>query len=63
LSPEVIKKVGVENIIVVATSKKLNSLTRKPLLVDTGNKDVDSMLRGYKRVVTGYREEMIYKVE
>lgn len=62
LSPKVIKKVGADNIIVVATRNKLTSLQRKPLLVDTGDKEVDSMLRGFVRVVTGYREEMIYRV-
>lgn len=62
MSPKVIRKVGVDNIIVVATLNKLTSLQRKPLLVDTGDKEVDDILRGYIRVVTGYREEMIYKV-
>ena len=46
----------------VCTLNKLASLRRKPLLVDTGDKGVDDILRGYIRVVTGYREEMIYKV-
>jgi predicted polyphosphate/ATP-dependent NAD kinase len=62
LSPNVIKKAGVENVIVIATQSKLNSLKRKPLLVDTGDTEVDNMLRGYMSVVTGYREKMIYKV-
>lgn len=62
LSPKVIKMVGVDNIIVVATRTKLTSLQRKPLLVDTGDKEADDMLRGYMRVVTGYREAMIYRV-
>jgi predicted polyphosphate/ATP-dependent NAD kinase len=62
LSPEVIKKSGVENIIVAATPAKLASLQRRPLLVDTGDNQVDDMLRGYVRVVTGFREEMVYRI-
>jgi predicted polyphosphate/ATP-dependent NAD kinase len=62
LSPEVIKKSGIENIIVAATPAKLASLQRRPLLVDTGDNQVDDMLRGYVRVVTGFREEMVYRI-
>jgi predicted polyphosphate/ATP-dependent NAD kinase len=63
LSPEVIKKVGPDHIIVVATRNKLSSLQRRPLLVDTGDKEVDQMLRGYVRVVTGFKEAMVYKID
>ena len=62
LSPGVIKKIGAENIIVVAPRNKLTSLERRPLLVDTDDKEADKMLKGYVKVVTGYREEMVYKI-
>lgn len=62
LSPEVIKKTGAENVIVVATRNKLNSLKRRPLLVDTGDHEVDKMLIRYVKVVTGYREETVHKI-
>ncbi|MGD9289429.1 MAG: ATP-NAD kinase family protein [Desulfobacterales bacterium] len=62
LSPEVIKTAGVDNVMIAATPAKLASLQRRPLLVDTGDSQVDDMLRGYKRVVTGYKEEMVYRI-
>ncbi len=63
LSPKVIRRVGRENIIVVATQGKLSSLHGKPLLVDTGDGALDQALSGYIRVMTGYREEVIHRVE
>jgi predicted polyphosphate/ATP-dependent NAD kinase len=51
-----------EYIIVVSTPAKIESLQGRPLLVDTGDPGVDRCLSGYIRVVTGYREEIIYRV-
>jgi len=62
ISPEVIRKLGRDNIIVVATPEKINSLRGRPLLVDTGDRAVDRMLSGYIRVITGYNEHVIYRV-
>jgi predicted polyphosphate/ATP-dependent NAD kinase len=62
ISPEIIRRVGPENILVIATPSKIYSLMLKPLLVDTGDEDVDRLLRGYRKVVTGYREETVCKV-
>ena len=62
ISPEVIRRIGPKNIIVVATPSKIFSLKLNPLLVDTGDEDVNRVLRGYKRVITGYGEEIVCKV-
>ncbi len=62
ISPEVIQRVGPGNIIVIATPSKIFSLRLKPLLVDTGDGEVDQVLKGYRRVITGYGEEMVCKV-
>jgi predicted polyphosphate/ATP-dependent NAD kinase len=62
ISPEIIRMVGSDNIIVIATPMKIFSLMLKPLLVDTGDEEVDRLLRGYRKVVTGYREDTVCKV-
>jgi predicted polyphosphate/ATP-dependent NAD kinase len=62
LSPKVIRMVGKQNLIVVASQQKLLSLNG-PLLVDTGDPDLDQTLTGYIRVITGYREETVWKIE
>jgi len=60
ISWQVIKKVGKEGIIVVATKDKLASIEN--LKVDTGNEKINEELRGYMRVITGYNESKIMKV-
>lgn len=62
ISPKVIREVGRDSVIVVATAEKINSLKGRPFLVDTGERAIDRMLSGYIRVVSGYDEEIIYKV-
>jgi predicted polyphosphate/ATP-dependent NAD kinase len=68
ISPSVIRKVTAdsvrpkENIVVVSTTGKIHSLGGRPLRVDTGDRAVDEMLSGYVRVVTGYDEQIVYKV-
>ena len=62
ISSEVIKKVGNENVFVIATKKKLMSL-KGPLLVDTGDEEVNKLFNGYIKVRTNYSEESIERVK
>jgi predicted polyphosphate/ATP-dependent NAD kinase len=62
ISPKVIKAVGKDNILVVSTTGKIHSLRGQPLWVDTGDRAVDEMLSGHIRVVTGYDEQIVYRV-
>ena len=62
ISPAVVRKVGKEQIIVIALPQKLASLSGRPLLVDTGDSDLDDSLSGYWRVMTGYRQYSMYPV-
>lgn len=63
ISPKVIRKVGAENVWIIATRNKLLSIPLgRPLLVDTGDEEVNKMLSGYRRIITGYKEEVVTKV-
>lgn len=62
LSPRVIRAVGVDGIVVVATTAKLASFGGRPLLVDTGDADLDAELAGFRRVVTSYGRETVHRV-
>jgi predicted polyphosphate/ATP-dependent NAD kinase len=62
LSPAVIRRIGIENIIVVATPVKLAGLSGGALLVDTGDPELDDELRGYIRVVVNQRQESMQRI-
>lgn len=63
LTPAVLRVIGKENLIVVATQKKLASLGGQPLLLDTGREDLDRQLAGYYKVITGYDQYVVAKAE
>jgi len=63
ISPEIIKRVGKQRIIVAATKSKLQSIDGGVLRVDTGDVEVDNMLKGYIRVVTDYKEWRLMPVQ
>ena len=61
ISKSVIKAVGKENILIVATPMKM--LETPVLRVDTGDHELDLSLSGYVRVITGYHEMRMTKIE
>lgn len=60
ISPDVIRRVGRENVVVVATPSKLNGTPT--LRSDTGDADLDRSLSGKRRVVTGYKRRRLVEV-
>jgi predicted polyphosphate/ATP-dependent NAD kinase len=62
-SPSIIRSVGKENIIIVCTRTKLASFPQRQLYVDTGDPTLDAELCGYWRIVAGYREFIVMKVQ
>jgi predicted polyphosphate/ATP-dependent NAD kinase len=61
ISPEVIRQVGLDNIIVIATENKMKSL--KSLRVDTGDTELDAAFRGIINVITDYKVEQKVPIE
>ncbi len=60
ISPAVIRQVGRDNIIVVATKHKLRGL--KTLRVDTGDPDLDEEFSGYIKILVDYKEERTMRI-
>jgi len=60
ISPKVIRQVGSKNVIIVATPFKISTLDI--LRVDTGDIKLDTSLKGYVHVVTGYHETKVIRV-
>jgi predicted polyphosphate/ATP-dependent NAD kinase len=63
ISPEVVKKAGLQNIYILATPTKLN---KTPYLrADTGDDELDEKIRekGFMKVVRGFREYKLVKVQ
>jgi predicted polyphosphate/ATP-dependent NAD kinase len=62
ISSRVLKTVGTDNIIVVASKTKLAALAGRPLIVDTGDAALDDKLCGLRRVITGYQDSVLIQV-
>lgn len=62
ISAAVVRAVGPENLVIVASRDKLAALGGRPMLVDTGDAALDEELSGYVRVTTGYNEQTMYRI-
>ncbi len=61
-SARVLRKVGRENIIIIATNAKLRSLEGRPLRMDTGDAELDTLWQGSVQVVSGYEQKTLYNI-
>jgi len=62
-SASVISAIGGDHLMVTATRTKLLSLEGRALIVDTGNPDLDASLCGTISVITGYEDQVYYRVK
>lgn len=49
-----------DNIIIIATNNKLQSLNKRPMIADTGECELNELLAGLYPVITGYQQKTLY---
>ncbi len=63
ISPRIIERVGRDHIRVICTPAKLRDIEGGTLKVDTGDSEIDELLRGRIKVITDYNEMRLVKIE
>ncbi|HIE18961.1 TPA: hypothetical protein EYP75_04465 [Candidatus Bathyarchaeota archaeon] len=61
ISPRVIRKVGIQNITVIATKSKLRNI--QSLRVDTGDPEIDEKLKGRIEIIIDYNQKVTTSVK
>ena len=61
-SPAVIRRLGKSNIHILASRTKLGTLDGRPLVVDTGDPELDRELCGLWPITSGYEDTLLYRV-
>lgn len=62
LSPAVIRAIGRDNIVLIATKTKLQQLNGRPLISDSGDAALDQQLQGMLKVLCGYNDYVMYRL-
>jgi predicted polyphosphate/ATP-dependent NAD kinase len=62
LSADFLKQLGKDNILLVATKSKLQNLSGRPLIVDSGDMPTDQQLSGLISIITGYHDQVLYPI-
>lgn len=62
LSSSVLKRLGKSKLKVISTKAKVSALEGRPLIVDSGDNDLDELFSGTIEVTTGYQDHIIYPV-
>ena len=63
ISPRVIRLVERDNLWIVSAAEKIYGLENNTLHVDTSDPELDRELSGYRKVITGWQERIVCKVE
>lgn len=63
LSARILRHIGRDNVWLVATKAKLEALNGKPLLIDSGDEQLDQQWAGLIPVITGYHDEVLVRLQ
>ena len=63
ITPAVLRRVGRDGLIVVATHEKLDALAGRPLLMDLPDEALAREFRGLIEVVTGYHNRVLHRLD
>lgn len=62
LSPDFLRQLGKQDMLLVGTKNKLANLSGRPLIVDSGDVLLDQQMSGLIKVVTGYHDQVLYPI-
>ncbi|MAZ89268.1 MAG: ATP-NAD kinase [Cellvibrionaceae bacterium] len=60
LSPAILRRIGRDNLWVLATKSKIKTLDGRSLLMDSNDPELDQLWSGYIEVTTGYHDRILY---
>ena len=59
-SPAVLRRLGKKNIRLVSTKSKITALNGRPLIMDSGDPQLDRAWSGTMEIITGYRDRIVH---
>ncbi|WP_430461894.1 ATP-NAD kinase family protein [Thalassolituus sp. LLYu03] len=59
-SAEVLRKIGKKNIRLISTKTKIAALDGRPLIIDSGDPELDKQWAGTMEITTGYRDRIVH---
>lgn len=62
-SADVLRLIGKENIRLISTKTKIQALQGRPLLIDSGDVELDHHWSGSIEIITGYRDHIVHTLD
>lgn len=63
LDDALLERLDPDDLLIVCSPRKLGSLAGRPLLIDAPSNALNDKFRGLRRVITGYRQEAVVRLE